>query len=195
MWLSGKLCHCHVWQPCQKKNTGLDLYFSSSHLAISLLTWLWPLIYEGYHVIKRGLGMIMNCIYTAHTIFVCTTGLTMGKWNPMSPWGVMYADAVNAVLLCHQLWAFGWGGLENWMLECEHCLRTLNVDLTLSCLVSHVQKSNLYLTWQKKVFSSLAIFFQNQQISTSRAIEISCGNILSHIYTGQALTDLLNFVK
>ena len=66
MWLSGKLCHCHVWQPCQKKNTGLDLYFSSSHLAISLLTWLWPLIYEGYHVIKWGLGMIMNCIYTAH---------------------------------------------------------------------------------------------------------------------------------
>ena len=78
-----------------KINTGQELYFSLSHLAISLSMWLWPLISEGYTWSNFHVCSSQSCqmyIHCARNFLVSTTYLSTGEWTPtsaVSPWGVI----------------------------------------------------------------------------------------------------------
>ena len=117
MWYQPKkkdtIFGCHTWQldhpansatiMCKnithgnpaKINTGQELYFSLSHLAISLSMWLWPLISEGYTWSNFHVCSSQSCqmyIHCARNFLVSTTYLSTGEWTPtsaVSPWGVI----------------------------------------------------------------------------------------------------------
>ena len=143
-------CAQHPVQTCHRQHT------CSHHISL-LMSASQQIMHD-----TKCCIMLLNHLPTPHSLISLLSSL-ISNANLMTPsatnWHAsscsrshlleeqgVYADAVGAVLLCHQLWAFGWEGLGSWSLKCW----PLNIDIVDGVTLSQSWAKNNISIWCNK---------------------------------------------